>query len=197
LIIEAKDQQSPAGRTAISGCLDIAMAKREANMAIYVSKARDGLAKEIGEWAEGSSSKGRWVACTHEHLITAVRFLVVQERLQQLRKAAPAVDAASIESQIQRIRTSLGKIRNIKTKVTNIRNGADDIEGAADALRGDINDALSEMENALRAAGARAFQEANEPIGEPSDDEEDISETSERKQRSDAERGIVRRAERR
>jgi hypothetical protein len=129
-----------------------AMAKRGASAAIYVTKARGGLAKEIGEWAEGSSSAGRWVACTHEHLVTAVRFLVVQGRLQQLRGVAPAVDAAAIESQIQRTRTSLGKIKNIKTKVTNIRDGANDIEGEADALRTDITGALSEMEDALKAA---------------------------------------------
>ena len=48
------------------------------------------------------------------------------------------MDAPTIESQIQRVGTSLGKIKNIKTKVTNIRDGANDIEGEADALRTDI-----------------------------------------------------------
>jgi hypothetical protein len=96
------------------------------------------LVKEIGEWAEGSSDAGRWVACTHEHLVTAVRFLLAQERLQRVRRAASVVDAASIESQIQRIRTGLGKIKNIKARVTNIREGADGIESEADALRNDI-----------------------------------------------------------
>jgi hypothetical protein len=43
------------------------------------------------------------------------------------------VDAASMESQTQRIRTSLGKIKNIKTKATNIRDGANDIDKEADA----------------------------------------------------------------
>lgn len=161
VIAEAKDHQSPAGRKVISDCLNEAMAKRGANAAIYVSKTRAGLAKEIGEWAEGTSSAGRWIACTHEHLATAVRFLAVQERLQRLRGAAPAVDAALIESQIQRIRTSLGKIKNIKTKATNIRDAASDIEGQADALRTDINGALSEMEDALKAAGRSA-----EPSGD-------------------------------
>jgi hypothetical protein len=152
VIVEARDQQSSYGRKVISDHLNEAMARRGANTAIYVSKTRAGLAKEIGEWAQGSSGAGPWVACTHEHLVTAVRFLIVQERLQQLRRAAPALDAASIESQVQRVRTCLGKITNIKTKVTNIREGADDIESEANALRRDINDALSEIENALKAA---------------------------------------------
>src|SRR5262245_4860336 len=98
------------GRQAISNCMNEAMAKRRANSAIYVGKTRVGLAKEIGEWAEGSCEAGRWVACTHEHLVTALRFLMAQDRLQQLRTSGPAVDASSIESQIQRIRTSLGRL---------------------------------------------------------------------------------------
>jgi len=156
VIIEARDQQSAYGRKVISDHLSAAMAKREANAAIYVSKTRAGLAKEIGEWAEGNAGAGRWVACTHEHLRTAVRFLLMLEQLQRLRGTAREVDGASIESQIQRIRTSLGKIKNIKTKATSIRDGANDIEGEADALRSDINDALSELEMALKVAGKRA-----------------------------------------
>jgi hypothetical protein len=155
VIVEARDQQTPCGRKVISDCLNAAMAKREANSAIYVSNTQAGLAMEIGDFADGSSSVGRWVACTHDHLVTAARFLHVQGRLQQLRGAASAVDAASIESQIQRIRTSLGKITNIKTKVTNIRSGANDIDGEADDLRSEINGSLSEMENALKAVGKR------------------------------------------
>jgi hypothetical protein len=134
-----------------------------ANSAIYVSKTRAGLAKEIGEWAEGSSDAGPWVACSHEHLVTAVRFLVVQDRLRQLRAAVPTVDASSIESQVQRIRTSLGRVRNIKTKITTIRDGADCIEGEADALRADISGALAEIEDALKVA--RKGAEANARVG--------------------------------
>ena len=156
VIIEARDQQSAYGRKVISDHLSAAMAKWEGNAAIYVSKTRAGLAKEIGEWAEGNAGAGRWVACTHEHLRTAVRFLLMLEQLQRLRGTAREVDGASIESQIQRIRTSLGKIKNIKTKATSIRDGANDIEGEADALRSDINDALSELEMALKVAGKRA-----------------------------------------
>src|SRR5262245_38139049 len=48
LIIEARDHQSPYGRKVVSDCMNEAMAKRRANAAIYVSKTRGGLAKEIG-----------------------------------------------------------------------------------------------------------------------------------------------------
>jgi hypothetical protein len=146
IVIEAKDQQTPLGRKAISDMLDSAMAKRDAASAIYVSKNRGGLAKEIGEWAESS----QWVACTSDHLVTAVRFIIVQQRLQQLRSTAAAVDAQSIEGQIQRMRTSLGKIKNIKTKVTNVLQTAEEIAAEADALRNDANDVLSQIEAALK-----------------------------------------------
>ncbi len=150
IVAEARDRQNPVGRMAISDAVNTAMAERSVGAAIYVSKTRDGLAKEIGEWAEGMVAQGRWVACTHEHLITAVRFLIVQERLQAIRAAAPSVDAASIEAQIQRIRTILGRIKTISTKVTDLRGSADEIQREAEAVRDEIRSALSEIEDALR-----------------------------------------------
>jgi hypothetical protein len=150
LVAEARDRQTPAGRKAISDCLNEAMTTRGANSAIYVSKTRAGLAREIGEWAEGNSAAGCWVACTHEHLATAVRFLFAQERLRQLRATVATLDTSGVEGQIQRIRTSLGKIINIKTKITNIRAATGDIESEAESLRDDIRGALSLMEDGLR-----------------------------------------------
>jgi len=161
IVVEARDRQQPLGRMAISDTVSTAMAERSAGTAIYVSKTRDGLAKEIGEWAEGMAARGRWVACTHEHLVTAARFLVVQERLQASRATAPSVDAASIAAQIQRIRTTLGRIKTINTKVTELRGGADEIHREAEAVRDEIRDALSDVEDALRGSN-------HEPAAPPS-----------------------------
>jgi hypothetical protein len=144
---------------AISETLDTAMSERTASSAVYVSKTLDGLALEIGEWAEGSAQGGRWIACSHEHLITAIRFLVVQERLQAVRAATPTVDASSIQTQVQRIQTSLGRIRTISSKVTDVRGSAEEIQKEAEAIRGEIRSALSDIEEALRVAGGTAPQQ--------------------------------------
>jgi len=156
IVAEARDRQHPLGRMAISDTVSTAMAERSASAAIYVSKTRDGLAKEIGEWAEGVAAQGRWVACAHEHLITAVRFLVAQERLQAIQAATPSVDAASIEAQIQRIKTTLGRIKTINTKITDLRGSADEIQHEAEAVRDEIRDALSDVEDALRGSKAES-----------------------------------------
>ena len=50
---------------------------------------------------------GPLVACTHQHLVTAVRFLIVQRRLAMLRAGRPEVDFTSIEQQLKVIRTAL------------------------------------------------------------------------------------------
>ena len=68
------------------------------NSAIYVSRTPDGLGKEIGEWAEGTCDRGAFVACAHPNLVTALRFLVVHERLARLRASQPEVDSAHVES---------------------------------------------------------------------------------------------------
>src|SRR5262245_46362780 len=89
-----------------------------------------------------SLRSGHWVACTHDHLVTAVRFLLAQERLKSLRTASPKVDASSVGAQIQRIRTAIARMRNISAKVAEVRGGADAIQTEAEAIRDDIRNAL-------------------------------------------------------
>ncbi len=53
VIIEVRDRQTGSGRKSISDSLARAMEIRSAAAAIYVSRSTDGLAQEIGDWAEG------------------------------------------------------------------------------------------------------------------------------------------------
>ncbi|MBI4242422.1 MAG: hypothetical protein HY613_11970 [Candidatus Rokubacteria bacterium] len=149
IVVEVRDRQQPKGRKAISEDLTAAMAERGAQAAIYLSRFRDGLAKEIGEWAEGALEKGPWVACTEDHLITALRMLIVQSKLAARRSESVALDTAFVLAQLQRIRTSLGRIKTINTKVTSVRTSADEIQQETELLRDEIKGALSEIEDAL------------------------------------------------
>lgn len=157
IVVEVRDRGSRAmGRKAI--CTDMAskLAQRGANAGIYLSRTQDGLSlREIGEWAEGTSDRGLWVACTQPHLITAVRFLIVQRRLATLRAAAPEVDSASIVQQVKAIRTALGRIRTIKTKLTELGACSDVIDEQADHLREEIKEALSSIEDSMRSANGK------------------------------------------
>ncbi len=155
IVLEVRDRQSPLGRKAITSTCEEAMAVREANSGIYLSRSRDGLANEIGEWAEGETERGPFIACTHDHLITALRFLMVQKRLASLRAAAPEVDSASIEAQIQRIRTTLDRVKSINRKVTEVRASASDIQTEAEALRDEVRGALTTIEDAIRVAPSK------------------------------------------
>ena len=140
IVIEARDRCSRAmGRKAISSDMATKLAQRNANAGIYLSRTQDGLSlREIGEWAEGFCDYGPWVACTQQHLITAVRFLIVQRRLAALRAEALEVDSASIDQQVKTIRTSLGRVRAIKTKLTELGACSDVIGEQADQLREEI-----------------------------------------------------------
>lgn len=157
IVVEVRDRGSRAmGRKAISADMASKLAQRGANAGIYLSRTQDGLSlREIGEWAEGTSDRGLWVACTQPHLITAVRFLIVQRRLATLRAAAPEVDSASIEQQVKAIRTSLGRIRTIKTKLTELGACSDVIDEQADHLREEIKEALSSIEDSIRSANPK------------------------------------------
>ena len=43
---------------------------------------------EIGEWGDDGTDAGPFVACTHENLSIALRWLIVQERLAQADKGS-------------------------------------------------------------------------------------------------------------
>jgi hypothetical protein len=136
------------------------MAERAADAAIYLSRTASGFAKEIGDWAEGTCGRGPWVACTEEHLVTALRLLLVLRRIEEARSEPPEVDAGSIRAQVARARTALAKITTINRHAGSVRDSANAIEDEARALRDDVQEALSIIEAALRPVIASAASAA-------------------------------------
>lgn len=155
VVIEVRDRQAPKGRKAISDVLSAALSERNATAAIYLSRERQGLANEIGEWAEGQCSNGSFVACTHEHLVTALRFLAAQKKLNDLRASRQDVDGPRISAQLTRIRTALERIKNINRKTNDIRSSATDVESEAGALRSEIREALVLVEESMKSQDSK------------------------------------------
>ena len=129
------------------------MAERSASYGIYLSKDIAGLGKEIGDWAEGECGLGSWIATTDEHLISSIRFLILNHRISQFKAENPEVDVQALIPQLGRIRTSLKRITNINTKATSIRHGADDIQQEGELLRDEVRGSLTAIEECLRIVG--------------------------------------------
>jgi hypothetical protein len=129
------------------------MAERESSAAIYLSRYPEGLAKEIGDWAEGTCEYGPWVATTDEHLFTSLRFLVAQKRLEEIKSSRPEIDASAVEDQIKRIKVSLSRIKTINQKIASLQNTTHDIKEELDLLRDEIRSAIVGIEDALRLIG--------------------------------------------
>jgi len=156
LVIEAKawdNEKARPGRSTIAKILNTAMIERDATLAVYLSRSRAGLAKEIGDWAEGACERGLFVATTEEHLTTAIRFLFVHHRLAAARVAKREIDMQAIDSQLDRIRAALVGVKSINTNITEGHTVLDKIQSAAEALRANIRDALDTIEGALRSQG--------------------------------------------
>ncbi len=149
IIIEVKDRESNWGRKRITTALSEAMAERNANAAIFLTKTQDGLAKEIGDWAEGVTERGNFVATVHHNLTVAIRLLIAQQKLHDLHTIKSDIDPAIVENQLERIRTSLKRITNINTKVTGIRDSIASIEDEAESLKKEIRSALTEIEDSI------------------------------------------------
>ena len=151
VVVEVRDLASKMGRKAITETLETAMAEREASAAIYLSRTDDGLAREIGDWAEGECDRGPFVAVTHPHLFIALRWLVAKHQLHKAQEAMPDVDRAALGAQVERVRTALKRVGTINRSVTQIRSGAATVEDEAENLRAEIRRALLAMEDALRS----------------------------------------------
>ena len=81
-----------------------------------------------------------------------MRFLIVERCLASLRAVSPEVDSASIEQQVEAIRTALGRIRTIKTKVTELGGCAEVINEQTSRLREEVKEALVYIEESIRSA---------------------------------------------
>jgi hypothetical protein len=150
-VIEVRDRQSPLGRKAIVDALTRAAEERSASAGIFLSRTRQGLGREVGDWIEGECTAGPYVACTDEHLITAVRLLIAEDRIACLRVHAPEVDSAAISAQVQRIRVAVERVKTINTSLTSVRKSTDGIQSEAEALRDEIREALLTVEESLRS----------------------------------------------
>lgn len=153
IVVEIKNITSnPLGRVKIERYLAKAMERREAQAAIFLSREPQGLAQEIGDWAEGTCPQGSWIATTQPFLTFAIRFLALLYRLNTMRSSSPDLDATLIEEQLSQIRTALGRIATIKRHVTELSKSTEAIRIQADALKVEISDALLGIEQALSRA---------------------------------------------
>lgn len=154
VVVEVRNRQNPEGRKAVSALLEQAAAVRTASAAIYLSRTSEGLGSELRDWSEGECRAGPFVICTHEHLITALRYLHTKKSLVMLRRNSLEIDQQSIRGQIGRIRTTLEAVRKISRLGNEIRSATWEMDDETDRLRQEIRDALRLIEDALRDQNA-------------------------------------------
>lgn len=150
VVVEARDRQSAYGRKQLQDCMSEAMHTRGSSAGVYVSRSPDGLAREIGDWAEGQTERGPWVATQGEHLVTAVRFILARVQLARMVATRQTPDLSSAIESLRRISTSLERVTNIHRKTTTVRTAADEIQKEADLIRSEVRDALRSIEETLR-----------------------------------------------
>ena len=149
IVIEARDREDRQGKSRVSGHMNDALKQWNGNYGIYVSKTHAGLAQEIGEWSEFGCEAGPVIACTLEHLRTALRFAVVDYRFRESKRARREIDAATIIGNLDRFRSSLNHLTQIKRKVTEVESLLGDIKTEADNMRIELDDTLRNVETAL------------------------------------------------
>jgi len=154
IVVEARDRQTAAGRKVVADTMLQATKEREADCGIYVSATESGLGCDIGDFAEGHTEAGAFVACTHGNLAIALRLLIAQARLERASDPSAEINTGLVVDQIGRVRSAMERIKTINRRATEVRKGADGIDEEARALRDEIRDALVKIEDAIRIGDA-------------------------------------------
>lgn len=152
IVIEARDRGQAFGRVLIGKQMTDSLLRWKGNFGIYMSKTPSGLAKEVGEWSEFACEHGPVIACTVEHLKTALRFAVVDTRLRVVAQQKREIDTRSVAAEFGRFRDSLNHLTQIKRKVGELRQTLDvlsSIETEADQMRNEIQQTLGKVEGLL------------------------------------------------
>jgi hypothetical protein len=150
VVVEARDRADAKGLKRVTADLEGAMRQRQATAAVYVGRTPAAFAKEIGEWSDGRSESGPFIACVDGSLELAMRFIVALVRLDDMHRAHHELDATAIQPYIAQVRTSMDRVRSVKTKLTAIDNAAGDIRTDVEALRSEVLNALESVEGLLR-----------------------------------------------
>ncbi|MGI2906809.1 hypothetical protein [Tolypothrix sp. VBCCA 56010] len=150
IILEARNRESQRwGRTKISRHLESAMARYEANSAIFLSHSLRGLGKDVGEFGQGECQYGSWVATHHDMMNIALQFLILRQQLASQQTFNSQIDGAAIEGIVQQIESSLKHITQINTYLTDMEKNTEGIRDQAKALRKEIRSSLSEIMGAI------------------------------------------------
>jgi len=145
-----RDRSDGWGHKRISVDVEERMRQRDCNAAVYVTRTRAGLALEVGDWSEGRTAAGPYIATTTDYLAFAVRWVAAMVRLEAARSAAVAVDLSAVEPQLQRIRNALRRLGTMEAHLTAGRVALGKVSEEGSALRDEIRDALRQVEDGLR-----------------------------------------------
>lgn len=157
IILEARNRESERwGRTKISRHLETAMARYEANCAIFLSHSNRGLGKDVGDFGQGECQYGFWVATHHDMMNIAIQFLILRQQLTSQQTFNSQIDGATIESQVQRIESSLKHITQINTYLTETEKNTEGIREQAKALRKEIRSSLEAITQAISKTNPQA-----------------------------------------
>lgn len=164
VVVEARDRVTRYGHKRIADDLETAMQHRKCDAAVYVAHTGNGLASEIGDWGEGRTQRGPYVATAHEGLPLAVRWVVAQLRLEGSLNGSTAIDFSALQPHLQRVRTALRRLATIHRYIKDGDGAFKGIAGEADALRDEVRDALRHIEDGLRLPVPVEQSEAEAPV---------------------------------
>lgn len=149
IIVEAKNHTTRNyGKTTAREDADGAIRRRGARAAVIVVPDASAFTKEMGDWREGSSSAGPWIATTLELVCLAVRVSRIQEHRKLNVRIDVDVDRAA--ERLEAIKSQLQELTTAKSRITDSRASAKLAWEAIDDMQKSIVRAVKQLEEALQ-----------------------------------------------
>jgi len=137
IVVEAKYvyEKSRLTRFATSRILSAAMVEREAKGGILVVPEKDGLAPDLGDWAEGRCGDQLWVATTLHHIVASAQFLFAKITLSKLQSARVEGETIELRHSIKALEESLHSFATMRRRITLMKRNIEQLEHTMDNMR--------------------------------------------------------------
>lgn len=154
LVVEAKNDEKGRADKRLGDAAEDALEERQGDAYVFSAGNANALGKTVPDLTQGRTSAGPWVACTHEHLVSALRLAELKVAERRLHEAQPEVDTQRISEELDRLQSKTEHLKNIKSKASDISDARSAIEDEADEMREEIRDILANCRSAIREAAS-------------------------------------------
>jgi hypothetical protein len=156
IVVEAKDHTTSKGHKQVAAEIMKELVHYGADYGIYVTKTSAALAREIGEFASGTTPHGPYIACTLQYVENALMQALGEIRLKELKRKGDDFDLRAMEEELELIQSSMKRLTQAKKHITEIEKLASKLRSELECHEDQVDASLTGVHKLLAPLSAPA-----------------------------------------